>query len=60
MSSKELATFIRTIQDEQTLAARAIIDRWKVYFQNTKHPTADPERPRNQRPSLHFPGLSKR
>jgi hypothetical protein len=44
MSPNELATFIRTIQDEQTLATRAIIDRWEVYFQHRKQ--GQPETPR--------------
>jgi len=51
MSSKELATFIRAIQDEQTLAARAIIQRWEVYFQNRKQqPSETPRRPGSNRP----------
>src|SRR5271166_5383499 len=36
LSRAELAAAIRAIQDEQTLATRAIIERWEGYFQNKK------------------------
>ena len=60
MSPDELATFVRTIQDEQTLAARAIIQRWEVYFQNRKQGQPEaPRRPGGNRPPLRYRDLRK-
>ena len=60
MSSLELATAIRSIQDEQTLAARAIIQRWEGYFQDREQKPADmPKRPSGDQPLLRYPGLRK-
>jgi len=59
MSADELATFIRTIQDEQTLAARAIIQCWEVYFQHRKQGQPEtPRRPGGNRPPR-YGGLRK-
>ena len=60
LSRVELAAAIKAIKDEQTLAARAIIQRWEGYFQNRKEiPDKGPERPSDQRPLLRYPGLRK-
>jgi hypothetical protein len=55
---RRLAAAIRSIQDEQTLATRAIIQRWEVYFQNKKQKTS-PERPDGTQPVLRLPRLGE-
>ena len=60
LSQAELYRAIRTINDEQTLAARAIIQRWEGYFQNREQgPVQYPERPSSNRPMLRYPTLRK-
>ena len=60
LSQADLAAAIRAIQHEQTLATRAIIDRWQVYFQNKKqNPVEAPERPDGNQPQVRYPGLRK-
>ena len=58
ISPAALALAIRAIQNEQTLAIRALIERWQGYFQNGKRKPA-PERPEGKRPLLRFPGMGK-
>ena len=60
LSQAELALAIRAINDEQTLAARTIIQRWEGYFQNREQGTVqEPERPNSNRPMLRYPTLRK-
>lgn len=60
LSHVELAAAIRTIKDEETLASRAIIQRWEGYFQNKEQiPEKGPERPTDPRPVLRYPGFRK-
>jgi hypothetical protein len=60
LSPAALVAAIRAIQTEQTLAIRAIIERWQVYFQNGKQkPAQDPGRPRSAPPLLRYPSLGR-
>ena len=60
LSPAELAAAIQAIQNEQTLATRAIIDRWQVYFQNREQrPPQNPGRPSDARPLLRYTSLRK-
>lgn len=58
LSPAALAVAIRAIQNEKSLAIRAIIDRWQAYFQNRTQKPA-PDRPRSAQPLLRYPGLRK-
>jgi hypothetical protein len=60
LSQADLAAAIRAIQHEQTLATRAIIDRWEVYFQNKKQGLSEaPRRPGGNRSPLRYGELRK-
>jgi hypothetical protein len=60
LSPAALVAAIRAIQTEQTLAIRAIIERWQVYFLNSRQkPARNPGRPRSTPPLLRYPGLGK-
>jgi hypothetical protein len=60
MSSVEQASAIRAIQDEQTLASRAIIQSWEGYFQNREQKLVEaPKRPNGDPPLLRDLGLRK-
>lgn len=60
LSRAELAAAIQALQDEQTLATRAIIERWEGYFQNRKqNATQNPGRPSDARPLLRYTSLRK-
>jgi len=60
LSQAQLSLSIRAILDEQTLASRAIIQRWEGYFQNREQGTVQhPNRPNSNRPMLRYPTLRK-
>jgi hypothetical protein len=60
LSQEDLYRAIRAINDEQTLAARTIIQRWEEYFQNREQgPVECPERPNSNQPMLRYPVLRK-
>jgi hypothetical protein len=60
LSQAELALAIRAINDEQTLASRAIIQRWEGYIQNREQgPVRYPDRPNRNQPMLRYPMLRK-
>ena len=60
LSQTQLVLAIRAIHDEQTLAARAIIQRWEAHFQNRKQgPPEAPRRPAGNRPPLRYGELRK-
>jgi hypothetical protein len=49
---------IRAIKNEQSMAVRAVIEKWQGYFQNRKRkPTQD--RPNRAQSLLRYPGLRK-
>ncbi len=54
LSPGALAAAIQAIRTEQALAIRAIIDRWRAYFQGRKQ---KPQRPSGTQPLLRYPGL---
>jgi hypothetical protein len=60
LSPTEIAAAIQAIQNEQTLASRAIIQRWEAYFQSrTRTPEQNPSRPHGSPPVLRYADLRK-
>jgi hypothetical protein len=55
-----LSAVIRNIQNEKTLAIRAVIEKWSGYFRGGKRGAIPkPERPQERPPVLHLPGPRK-
>ena len=57
LAPAELALIIRNLEDEKTLAIRAVIEKWSRYFQDEGKNSAAPEPPGDSRPVLRYPGL---
>jgi hypothetical protein len=58
LSGAQLVMAIRAIKKEQSLAVRAIIEKWQGYFQNRKQKSGA-EPPKSAQPTLRYSGLRK-